>query len=159
MGTDINLWAEYKDKDGKWIVAEEYEPKDDRCYMIKYSDRCYEVFTILGPSGRRPNIKSISEYRGMPKDYKKLEGYKDYLESRARNFGGYTYEYYKDERFNAESYHTLTQLKEYDWDSLEKEVNWIKEETFYDELIPALQRLADKHGGDENVRIVFFFDN
>jgi hypothetical protein len=41
------------------------------------------------------------------------------------------------------------------WDSTCKELC----PTFYNNTIPALQKLSDKYGGPENVRIVFSFDN
>ncbi len=150
MGTDINLWAEYKDKNGQWV-------EDSLTYD---SCRYYPIYAVLAPSSRYPNIKPISENRYLPEDYKTGESYKEYLKWREDPKTAYYYDSYPwDKRFNVTSYHILSQLKQYNWDEVIKEIDWIKEEEFYSSFLPALQRLADKHGGDDNVRIVFYFDS
>lgn len=175
MGTDIHLWVEYKNKAGEWLGVDDekttcyacdgtaktkgkeyrcFECEDGKRYIFSYSRRCYDIFAVLSPSGKRPEIKPISESRGIPEDYKNEEDYKKYLERCEDIFwDGY------GSCYSVDSYHTLTQLKGYDWDSVEKEVTWIKNEEFYKHFIPALEKLAKIHGSSDNVRIVFYFDS
>jgi hypothetical protein len=124
---------------------------------LSYKNRCYPIFAILADVKNTFDITPISDECGMPEDYKEDEGYEEYLkeiEKAPRRW----YPVRTGTLFDADSYHTLKQLKDYDWATTEKIIPWIKDEQFYRDLIPALQRLADKHGGDDNVRIVFFFD-
>lgn len=157
MGTDIHLWVEYKDDEDKWVepdreMAERYE------FTLSYSARCYQIFAILANVRNTFDIIPISDLRGVPEDYKELEGYKEYLEKVKKGHWSWGI-VDTGTKFDACSYHTLTQLKEYDWDSVERQVTWIKDEEFYKHFIPALEKLAHMHGGSDNVRILFSFDS
>lgn len=176
MGCDIHFWVEKK-VSGKWALLDEKDgnmfpctwccgESDNsdiiiKCYMcggsgknsLDYSNRNYITFSILADvrnweEGHERYIKPISKPRGIPEDSR-------------------VFEIYNQDMYWAHSgsTHTLKQLKEYDWN---KKVvgGYYNGETyadicgdFYYSIIPPLEKFSDIYGGDENVRIVFFFDN
>ncbi len=160
MGTDIHLYVEYNDDDEKWHLA---ISKYKSFIFLNSNNRHYPLFTILSEDINisREYIKhSISKARGIPQDTS--EEYKQISNQ------SWTHTH---------SYHTLAHLKEFNWKQrIEKDdakrckmTNpYIRNLTptyaelaglFYQETMPKLKELAQKYGGDDNVRIVFFFDN
>lgn len=207
MGTSITSLVECKKSDGSWKVND-YSPIDDN----------YILFSILSDVRNHDNIIPISQPRGLPEDLDKerhrptthLEPIPMNSEEYLTYFGSISC-----------SYHTLKDLKEYDWDQIvtmkrfvdvesykewmsrgkigkpieyslsacsnisnsemeeviryEEEgiphikarplhtiVNWEASckdlcPEFYNETIPALEKISEKYGGDENVRIIFCF--
>lgn len=169
MGTDISLYIEYKDENGKWILNEEqkcqrcngtcidplYNEADRDCFSNEDDDLCgecyglgymkcdigrsYILFSILADVRNIHEVVPISEPRGIPEDA--------------------SAEYIKiandDHYDHSHSYHTLKQLKEYDGE-YNGERGWEYLRGYFPDT---LEELASKYGGDDNVRVLFFFDN
>ena len=179
MGVDIGLWVEYKNEKGEWVDApsqtticyycngtEKRYDENSKKYSIYctecdsgtkeifcYYRRNYAIFGILADVKTFPNIKPISDWRGVPEDYKLHPEYEEYKKKeRSIFFDGY------GSRYNASSYLSLKELKEYDWNIVFEKYKWLEDEEFYKYLMPALDTLAKKYGGDDNVRVVFSFD-
>lgn len=160
MGTDIHLYVEYKDDDGKWILDKKQEckncnaieaaPPDDICCSYCYGDgyidldinRSYCLFSILADVRNGDyELNPISDPRGIPVDAS--EQYKKIAENDPCIY-------------HSHSYHSLKQLKEHEWKYEGEKYDW----EYLKGYFPIdLEDLAIKHGGDDNVRIVFFFDN
>lgn len=170
MGADIHLYIEYKDDKGNWVIDENQkcescngtgehpnEIDDDHkdcgfCYGDGYKkcdiNRSYLLFSILADVRNGYGLNPISDPRGIPQDaseeYKKI----------ANN----------DDDAHSHSYHTVKQIKKYkkqytgtdDEGYVSIKIDW----EYLKGYFPIdLEELAKKHGGDNNVRIVFFFDN
>jgi hypothetical protein len=159
--TYIRLYIEHKDHNDKWTVDREEckicrtNRKSDLnlypeyCYGYQKcngSNRLYPLFSILAHVRiTHAGLNPISAPRGIPEDASDF-----YIRLAANSHpGNYSH-----------SYHTLKQLKEYDgkWDSSEDPIyDWGH---YLKHCLPSnLEELAQKHGGDDNVRIVFFFNN
>ncbi|MFA6971806.1 MAG: hypothetical protein WC208_10445 [Gallionella sp.] len=160
MGCDIHLFAEkkvynYNDKEkskgrwvslDKWVEREEFEYKD-RPLEVPYKGgfythgRNYNLFSALA------NVRShyfidatfISEPKGMPRDASKL------VWAACDDYGtdGHSH-----------SWLTLKELKDFNWKPYGDSVK-----EFMDEVFPKLEEAKGKERTDEEVRIVFWFDN
>jgi hypothetical protein len=161
MGADIHLYIEYKDENRKWVLdknlkckrcngtgknCDEIDIEDedrDICFGDGYVScdisRSYWLFAALANVRNRTDMIPIAEPRGIPEDASK-----EYIKIANNDLDDHSH-----------SYHTLKQLKEYDCEYDGKR-GWEYLKIYFPNT---LQELADKHGGDENVRIVFFFDN
>lgn len=153
--TYIRLYIEYKDPNGKWVMdtekckrCNEVDKKTANCYGYQKcngSNRIYPLFSILANVRiKYHGLNIISEPRGIPEDASR-----EYIMLANSNPG-----------IHSHSYHTLKQLKEYDgrWDSSEDKIyNW---GLYLRHCLPSnLEELSQEHGGDDNVRIIFFFFN
>lgn len=151
MGCDIHTIIQYKRSNGEWSI--ENTPEEIR---DKWEPRNYVLFSILADVRNfYHDIKPICIPRGIPKDFCKIDidSYNDDDNHIHFLLNGGTH---------SRSYLTLKDLKEYDWDQIISAYGCDFKtycSDFYNNLIPKLQELSDKYGGDENVRIVFSFDN
>lgn len=152
MGADIHLYVEYKDDKGNWIT-----PEREQIDILSYNARSYVMFAILADVRNTFDIVPISQPRGVPEDAQ--EWYKKMIKEGEEYKGGWGCDCF------SASYYTLTELKKYDWDAAHSQIkktfpnDGVKDGNFYTRFMPSLEELAKKHGGDDNVRIVFFFDN
>jgi hypothetical protein len=149
MGCDIHLVAEKKLKNGKWEII-----KDK---WLTEVNRDYTLFSILADVRNKPKedngyVKPISKPRGLPED----SPTKSFVRDSNTNFEDeHMWDSYWDpDDTHSHSYHTLKQLKEHDWES-----EHCYEYENFKKKIAYLQKIANECGGDENVRIVFCFDN
>jgi len=160
MGTDIWLYIEYKDDKGKWVLDEdqkcpnncdEYDKDDEevdcpKCCYDGYIEhdimRSYLLFSILANVRNDYGLNPISAPRGIPENASE-----EYIKI-ANN----------DPDNHSHSYHTLKQLKEYD-EKYDGEEGYEYLKKYLSPIDNFLEELARKYGGDDNVRIVFFFDN
>ena len=123
MGTDIHLFVEKREADGKWVSADEWS--EELGYSRArhfYSDRSYDTFAILAdvrngygfagvPTGR--GFKPISEPKGWPSDLS---------EELKRESEGIEH---------TPSHLTLKELLEYDWTQQTIKVGMINGPQFY----------------------------
>ncbi|EAF5380719.1 hypothetical protein C2890_14200 [Listeria monocytogenes] len=145
MGCDIHLMVEVKDrKTNQWT---EYDVADG---AIKFIGRNYNLFGILA------NVRNgfgfahidtgdafipISNPRGVPKDASK--SYLSFVEDWGTD--GHSH-----------SFLNLDELQNFEWE----ESYYESTAGFVDNVIPALEKIAtDCSCTNEEVRIVFFFDN
>lgn len=158
MGCDIHLFAEARFKKtiiqklkfwkkpvwqsiDKWILDEGYEPPRmvvDYNHRL-YRHRNYNLFCAL--CGVRSNHFyddpiSISDPKGLPQDCC------DQVKQASEDYG---------DDGHSHSYNTLKELKEFDWSPYGETCN-----EFLEKVIPALEAIRVK---DDDVRIVYFFDN
>jgi hypothetical protein len=151
MGCDIHLYAEVK-KEGKWVNIDKYSKNNDfgeyegeREFTIAREDRfytggrMYNLFAAL--CGVRDfefsnTPPKISEPKGLPDDVSAEVK----LESDEYGSDGHSH-----------SWNTLRELKEFDWSSYGKTCDRFKQE-----VIPKMEAQGVP---DEEIRIVYFFDN
>lgn len=149
MGCDIHLFAEKK-VNNKWKNIDEWK---ENKYYKDYPDeeeefeqvpfysggRLYNLFSALaGVRSQSFNNPSepISYPKGIPDDCDKLTRKE--------------YDRYSSDAHSA-SYLTLSELKKYDWSKWGQTCN-----SFINEVIPKMEKHNTK---EDDIRIVFFFDN
>lgn len=153
MGCDIHLFEEIR-KNGQWETADQwtkneyYESDDDDSsepeFEIKrenrfYSRRNYNLFCALcgvRSYGFTGELKMVHEEKGIPEDLCKEILYE---------INGYGSD------GHSHSWNTLKELKEFDWSAYGDTCK-----DFLDTVIPKMEA---QNVGDEDVRIVYFFDN
>lgn len=152
LGCDIHLFVEVK-KDGKWINADKWTknpyfdqyPEDEREFKISrensfYSGgRNYNLFTALcGVRGRNfiGEPPRISEPKGVPQDVS--DRVREEI-SRWASDG------------HSHNWNTMDELKAFDWSAYGETTK-----AFTDEVLPKMESLKAEN---EDVRIVYFFDN
>lgn len=151
MGCDIHLFAEVK-KSGRWESIDKYTKNEnfgkyehEREFEIAYEDRfytggrCYNVFAAL--CGVRDfeftnEVPRISEPKGLPDDVS------DNVKIEVDIYGSDAH---------SKNWNTLKELKEFDWSRYGTTCDG-----FRNEVIPKMEAQGV---GDEDVRIVYFFDN
>lgn len=163
MGCDIHLFAEIKPKKSilnlfgliksKWISVDKYSfnewfekyPEDEREFHIAREDyfytggRNYNLFCALC------GVRSSSFY-GEPQSISKPKG----IPKLVSNEINYEINHYGTDG-HSHSFNTLKELKEFDFTSYGKTCD-----DFLNEVIPKMESF---NVGDENIRIVYFFDN
>lgn len=149
MGCDIHAFAEVREKK-KWIKLDDrFEndyPKSMKCEWCEKvsevtSDRNYDLFGLLAGVRGDIDIEEISPPKGIPEDAS--HGYLHKVE-------------YWDGDCHSHSYFTLKELKE----SLSGNERLLQEPI--DRLEKAKKEIIDEWDlklGDEDIRMVFFFDN
>ena len=150
MGCDIHLYAEKKSKyeHNLWVTMGNWKQDDDskRVNQIEedeiYTDgRNYNLFCAL--AGVRGGMFSeptmISKPKGLPKDCS------DLILNLAHAWGsdGHTH-----------SYLTLKELEDFDWSPYGETCDDFKNEVF-----SKLKGLLEEKQTNEDIRIVFWFDN
>lgn len=154
MGADIHLYIEYKNEDGYWVLDENQKCKNcasltaeemDECiicfgdgYIDEDIGRSYELFGVLANVRNDYDLKviPIANPRGIP-----LDSSLEYIRIATSDPGDHSH-----------SFVTLKELKEHE--------GGFYLDVYFDDLNKRrLLKLAKKFNGDENVRIVFFFDN
>jgi len=162
MGCDIHLYAEVKKKKNfidslkfwkkkewvnidKWSKNQYFGDEGEPQFVIKYEDRFYtkgrnyNLFCALcgvrsyGFIGEPPKI---SEPKGLPLDVSKE------VLAQSERYGS---------DGHSHNWNTLKELKEFDWSSYGETVK-----DFLNEVLPKMEA---QNVGDEDVRIVYFFDN
>lgn len=144
MGCDIHLVVEKKNSSGNWEILKE-EQKINRNYYL---------FSALAnvrnaEKGEEGYVEPLSNPKGLPCDSPTIKFVRDSLTD---FLDPYMWESYWDpDDTHSHSFNTLKELKEYKhrldyFHSLEN-------------TIKTMQKISDECGGDENVRIVFCFDN
>lgn len=154
MGADIHMYIEYKDNNGKWKLNEKQRCEACKglesnfdcndCFGNGYIEceiwRNYLLFSILADIRNEGDIIPISRPKGIPADASE-----EYIKISNNDLGNHSH-----------SYHTLKQLKKCKGKYYGNKYDW----EFLKGYLPKnLEKLAQKHGGDDNIRIVFFFDN
>lgn len=149
MGCDIHLYAEYRKSKrskwkslDKWTLDTDYEPPRK---IVEYKDkfytggRNYNLFCALANArsfmfnGETP---CVSKPKGIPNDCSKEVK----LEREYWGSDGHTH-----------SWNTLKELKAFDWSTYGDTVT-----NFLNEVLPKLEAVGVD---EEDVRIVYFFDN
>jgi hypothetical protein len=149
MGCDIHMCVEIL-KDNKWHNIDYFKrdiESGETTYVPIWSDRCYGLFSILANVRNDDNIIPISEPKGLPDDISSLTQE--------------VYDYWEEDA-HSKSYLLLSELKKYDKNKLSE----YPTEKNFDDLI---HRLEIRHNEnwksgmdvypDNNIRIVFWFDN
>lgn len=144
MGCDIHLVVEKKNSAGSWEILKEEQQ----------INRNYYLFSALASvrnakKGEEGYIEPISYPRGIPYDSPTIKFARDSL----TDFSDpYMWESYWDpDDTHSHSFHTLKELKEYS-----HRIDYL---CSLENTIKTMQKISDECGGDENVRIVFCFDN
>ena len=155
MGCDIHLYVEIKinqslilekknySKPNKWKSIDKWE-KEDNYYVVPYEcrfygGRNYNLFTALcGVRGYNfeGKINCVSESKGVPDDVS-FEVEREIISW--------------DGDGHSHSWNTLKELKEFDWSDYGETVDY-----FLNETIPKLEQ---QKVNEEDIRIVYFFDN
>lgn len=134
MGCDIHAHVERKKKSE---VADLWE---DRGKM--YIGRSYHLFSLLAGVGNGNGVTPISEPRGLPDNV-------------SGSFVGYSNDYGNDG--HSHSHVTLKELKEYD--RPERYGSRYEKYDFFAYLIDEMEKARLENQTDDDVRLVFFFDN
>lgn len=144
MGCDIHLFAEAK-KGNQWVSLEKWVVDEDGNYDTPYGERFYNggrnynLFAALvgvrDSSFSSPPLP-ITQPNKIPKDSCKE------IKRVVRQWAG---------DGHSHSHLTLAQIKSYDWTPWEKTC-----EDFLKEVLP---KMSAVNVGEDDVRIVFFFDN
>lgn len=130
MGCDIHTGIEIRTHSHWWYHSTAWFP-----------DRNYEFFEILaGVRGRGRDIPPIAKPRGVPPDAS--GGFMDFVE-RYRGDG------------HSHSYLLLSEVLAYAW----KEKTGKEAVDYFGPYLALFIALAEKAGGPDNLRLVFFFDN
>ena len=132
MGTDIHGWLEVRKFDNNWREVTELG-----------LPRFYHMFAILADV-RTSDETPISKPKGLPEDICKL----------TQN----DFNWWVDDAHSC-SWLNWDDLKQYDWDTHFKEYDggYCRPQDPYLELFNRMKAIAELHG-DDNVRIVFWFD-
>lgn len=177
MGADIHIFAETKNKKGKWIKVEkecfslskwEVEEFGKKKTESPFDWRSYSMFGFLADVRNYSCCEPISEPKGLPTDSEYLNEL-GYYSGTGWGMSNSTKreDIYSDGSSHSHSYLTLKELLEFDYDK-----------TFCDEraetdthktIITHRQHLdgmffthleeLKKLGKPDEVRIVFYFDN
>lgn len=136
MGCDIHLFVEVK-KEGEWeCISDDW-----------YDGRSYSLFGILADVRNYSKFPPISKPRGLPEDFS-LKSYREH----------YGWDGHSD------SYYSLKELLDFNWDRQVYDYRDIPKETTYRKavgnFVEKLHCLEAELGcNPENVRLVFWFDN
>lgn len=147
MGCDIHMYVEKKVND-EWKPVKgpnpyygkyDWEKEKTRYANWIYTGRNYDLFSLLADVRNDGNYKPISEPKGLPKDVSGT------IKHESDKWGWDAHSH---------SYFTLKELKK---SGIEKYKNEAYLQEFLDFTMKHLVKLSD--GKDEQVRIVFWFDN
>lgn len=162
MGCDIHLMVEKKvyhyddekKENGKWVNIDKWIENEDAFRFDEkdkmiipreerfYSGRNYNLFSALAGVRSSSFINTpptISKPKGVPKDAS------SFYKREVRKWKG---------DGHSHSWLTLAELKAFDWSEYGKTCDEFRLET-----IPALEKCKSHNTTDDEVRIVFFFDN
>lgn len=145
MGCDIHLFVEAQNDEGKWYSLDVWKQEEDcPCLQVGYhdrwyTDRDYQLFTILAGVRNYDNSKTIRKPRGIAFDLSTPVG---------------NLIIYEAGDGHSHSHFTLLELEAYDQDG-----NGLIQDHFQDFYKKVMVRLGELNDNHSKLRIVFFFDS